>query len=547
MSFHRRRIAMAALVLSAVAAVAVTTAASARPHRGSMPWSVLLCKFSDQPQEQQAPGFFASFLTQAGSGQGGAADYWRDISAGALDLHGSTVRGWYTMGVTLEQSRAPGKTRGQRIDDCVAAARAGGYTVPAGHRVVAIINGQVDSGSSGGRVLLDPLAWNVAFAAHEMAHGMDLNHSFSDDPTYRNVDWAQIGEYDDPWDLLSAMNVHPRPLAQFSPGPPGLNAEHLDRMGWLRRDQILTFGQSGPRTRTVTLTNLYAPGTNGIRNVRVPFDPADVFHYYTVELRTQTGWDSGIPANAVLIHEIKRNSRGGAPTTYLRRQRTLARDPVSQLVDTANDVAIRVNSIDAARGTASVTITSGIADRCKQGYVWREARPSDHVCVSGTVRAQTRADNAAADSRRQPGGGRFGRDTCRQGYVWREAFAGDHVCVVPARRTQAREDNARADDRRNPARDVFGPNTCRSGYVWREADQRDWTCVRPSVRREVRADNAAAASRREPGGGRWGPDTCRQGYVWREAFPNDHVCVVPARRTQARQDNVAAPGRLAVP
>ena len=26
----------------------------------------------------------------------------------------------------------------------------------------------------------------------------------------------------------------------------------------------------------------------------------------------------------------------------------------------------------------------------------------------------------------------YGPDTCKQGYVWRDAIPGDHVCVVPA-------------------------------------------------------------------------------------------------------------------
>jgi hypothetical protein len=38
--------------------------------------------------------------------------------------------------------------------------------------------------------------------------------------------------------------------------------------------------------------------------------------------------------------------------------------------------------------------------------------------------------------------------TCRQGYVWREARASDHVCVSPAMRTQTWEDNSRAAARR---------------------------------------------------------------------------------------------------
>lgn len=82
------------------------------------------------------------------------------------------------------------------------------------------------------------------------------------------------------------------------------------------------------------------------------------------------------------------------------------------------------------------------ADRCKLGYVWREASPSDHVCVLPKTRSDTTQENALAPERRNPSGGAYGADTCRQGYVWREAFAGDHVCVTPASRARAAQDNA---------------------------------------------------------------------------------------------------------
>jgi hypothetical protein len=39
-------------------------------------------------------------------------------------------------------------------------------------------------------------------------------------------------------------------------------------------------------------------------------------------------------------------------------------------------------------------------------------------------------------------------DTCLQGYVWREAVPGDHVCVTPETRAQAAEDNSLAASRR---------------------------------------------------------------------------------------------------
>lgn len=82
-------------------------------------------------------------------------------------------------------------------------------------------------------------------------------------------------------------------------------------------------------------------------------------------------------------------------------------------------------------------------DTCKQGFVWRDARPGDTVCVTPETRSQTARDNRLADSRRIPG-----EDTCRQGYVWREAFPGDLVCVRPETRAQAREDNRQAGPRR---------------------------------------------------------------------------------------------------
>ena len=80
------------------------------------------------------------------------------------------------------------------------------------------------------------------------------------------------------------------------------------------------------------------------------------------------------------------------------------------------------------------------ADTCIAGFVWREANPSDHVCVTPQVRQQTRSDNAQAGARRMPGGGPFGPDSCKQGFVWREAFVGDRVCVAPQTRTQAAMD-----------------------------------------------------------------------------------------------------------
>jgi hypothetical protein len=93
------------------------------------------------------------------------------------------------------------------------------------------------------------------------------------------------------------------------------------------------------------------------------------------------------------------------------------------------------------------------SDTCLYGYVWRDAGPGDHVCVTPTTRRQAAADNAAHPSRVDPSGGAYGPDTCLEGYVWRDAFAGDQICVPPATRSQAAADNAAAGGRR--ALDTF--------------------------------------------------------------------------------------------
>lgn len=93
--------------------------------------------------------------------------------------------------------------------------------------------------------------------------------------------------------------------------------------------------------------------------------------------------------------------------------------------------------------------TSGVArrldrsDSCKQGFVWREAVPSDHVCITPQMRNQVRADNASAAARRLAGA-----DSCQQGFVWREAVPTDHVCVTPQTRAAVADDNRHAAERR---------------------------------------------------------------------------------------------------
>jgi hypothetical protein len=89
----------------------------------------------------------------------------------------------------------------------------------------------------------------------------------------------------------------------------------------------------------------------------------------------------------------------------------------------------------------------------------------------------------------------YGPDTCRQGFVWRDAFPGDHVCVTPGTRRQAAEDNRAAEARVSWHHHDYGPDTCKQGFVWREAGSDDHVCVTPGTRAQTADDNAHAAER----------------------------------------------------
>ena len=526
----RRLAVLGAATASALALVPVPTA-DAVPVRGNSGWSVLLCKFSDVRAQPQSPTYFSRMFGSAGAGTGGLYDYYRDQSYGKVLLD-ATVRGWYTMPYSVAQE-AP-KSRWDKINDCVSTAQHAGYTVPAGNHISVITNAQQDSGSAGGRVLLDPGAWNIRFAAHEMGHGYGLDHSFSNDLTYQNASWSQPGEYDDMWDEMSAQHVYGFDTANFGNGGVGFNGFQRDKLGWLPKNRILTFGADGVSRSTVTLAPLQDPAAAGPLLVRVPFDPGDVFHYYTVEYQRQQGWSRGIPGDTVLIHEVQ----NGRPT-LLRNLGARGKPPLQSL--SANGVTISVNRVSG--NAATVTISSAIVSRCVQGYVWREAGPGDLVCVTPATRTRAWADNAARFARWVPGP--YGPHTCVNGYVWREAFSGDDVCVTPDIRSQAAADNGQAAVRRNPARFVYGPNTCRAGYVWRDGDLSDYVCVTGSTRAQASYDNAVRASRWVSGP--YGPHTCVNGYVWRDAWPGDDVCVTPANRSLAAYDNGQAAARVLRP
>jgi hypothetical protein len=526
-----------------------------------------LCKFLDSGKPPYDPFYYYTELFQMYTG--GLGDYVHDMSNGIAHLkpQGYYYHGWYTIPKLHAEDDDGKDDRPRSFQDCLLSAEKGDrfhppYKPSADEYVFRITfpGAGGDWGSSGAyagftikgytAVGHDTYFPNIA---HEFGHALGLSHSWSNDAGYAPNRGGQLGEYDDEWDVMGNFRLADHKhlflgahvASAVMDGPPGMNAHHLDELGWIPMSRILTVGADGQSSATVTLAALNHPETEGYLLVRVPFDPRDLFRYYTVEFRRADGWDRGISKDVVLIHEIK-TIGNDQYVTFL--QRAPAEGNPDQSLN-RNGVTISVQGLSQgpSGNQATVTVSTSIVASCLDGYVPRQARPSDNVCVTPMTRTQTAADNAAAGSTHIPGSNSCkclptapGKP-CFQLYP-RGAFTGDYVCVSKATRDQAAKDNALAADRINPARLVFGPNTCADDYVWREADDSDYVCVTPDTQALTLADNMAARMRRMANS-----DNCISGYVWREAFPEDHVCVLPSTHSQAATDNAQAGSRLKKP
>lgn len=73
---------------------------------------------------------------------------------------------------------------------------------------------------------------------------------------------------------------------------------------------------------------------------------------------------------------------------------------------------------------------------CRPGFVWRDAKDGDGVCVTPEERETAKKQNLAAKTNGTTTGG------CRPSFVWRDAWDGDGVCVTPYERDQAKAQNA---------------------------------------------------------------------------------------------------------
>jgi hypothetical protein len=79
---------------------------SARPYRGPVAWSIVLCTLSDSSAPPHDPAYYRDLI--ANRGTGGLSDFLATVSYGNSDLTPTVVKGWYAMPFTQAQEEALG-------------------------------------------------------------------------------------------------------------------------------------------------------------------------------------------------------------------------------------------------------------------------------------------------------------------------------------------------------------------------------------------------------------------------------------------------------
>lgn len=215
----------------------------------------------------------------------------------------------------------------------------------------------------------------LSVMAHEQGHLFAFNHS-------RSLSQAP-SDYSDCYDLMSTLSCA---YSFTSSGGdtgiafggssfggtgkgPGLNSIQVDANGWLPSARKATFDNSSCNQTTYTMAALNHPEVSGFQQVRVPAArpiPAAGgstinSDYYSVELRSKSGWDRGIPADAFVLH-----LKGSDGNSYLVDRDAVglgvgalgdgALRAANRYVDTARNTYIAVNRITPEAFTGQVTI-----------------------------------------------------------------------------------------------------------------------------------------------------------------------------------------------
>jgi hypothetical protein len=359
-------------------------------------WLVVKCQLSNVSNIPTGlDANIEQFFGIKGAGYGNLVDYFHDVSYNHASVISDTFVGWIKAPFGTADLAANGRlnsNRKQRVVECLQAIPADQFPDLEAFYGVVVVNNAVQDGGAAyigqqsitinkkdynlACVWFDPDSLFTGFAAHEIAHGLGLNHSFDD--SNGNCGGGP-GEYCDLFDIMSAM----RGYRFFDPnwvvganqpngGGPGMGAPDLLRMGWIPGQNQRRFQNEGDE-QTFTIRALSRP--RGAEPLVVILDigsqvPGEGM--YTVEYRQGDGWDRGFVTNAgspltvrdnggaVLLHQFRLT---GAPaSTLINGAFAGALQPCNTVVLTGFGGVVfhvAVTNFDLPDGSATVSIGFG--------------------------------------------------------------------------------------------------------------------------------------------------------------------------------------------
>lgn len=363
-------------------------------------WLVVECQFKDVTNIPNGLDTdIRQFLGPTGAGYGNIVDYFHDVSYNKVSVSATFVP-WviapYNLSdVTTQGGRLWGPDhRRERVKECLEAIPSGQVNFGNYYGVIEVTNVRNDGGACDigqqpltikgqsynlACVYFDPDSLFTGFAVEEIGHGLGMVHSF--DNTQNPWCSQTPGEYMDPWDAMSAMCTYPftdknwltgdgngHYFVQSGSGGPGFNVPNLIQMNrCIPGNRITTYWPGSPAI-TVTLAALSHPQAQGSLAVEINIPVTlGIWSLYTLEYRQKDGWDQGIPANTVLVHEYRPS---GSPWSYLQRTtptdssfpsgERLAGDSWYQGSGSVGEPGVKVvvNEINPTTGTAKVTIST---------------------------------------------------------------------------------------------------------------------------------------------------------------------------------------------
>lgn len=270
---------------------------------GPQPWVSVLCKFADYPDEPKALSYFVNMYA---STYPGLSHYWEEQSFSLANLDGSGAYGWYTLPYNREHYLPGGHLDWDAAaQDCTAVADADIY-FPDYVGINLMFNATLDCCAWGGswylcrdgicqnwRMTWEP-PWgyeNIGVIAHETGHGFGLPHS--------SGEYGQV--YDNEWDVMSGIWLNDGYDPVYGTLGQHTIAYHKNMLEWIDSEHMIVV-PTGTRI-TIPIERIALPQTDDPLGAKILINDSP-YSFYTIESRMFDGYDSWLPGEAIIIHNV---------------------------------------------------------------------------------------------------------------------------------------------------------------------------------------------------------------------------------------------------